>query len=112
MMTPNPWWIAIKKATNRPSSKAPRIEPSREAIEVRIQAFSEAGLKTAERTLVLEPGHRLVDVLDGPSLFGLGFEQVKGHLRIVSQEPVLVFALFGDFDSQFLSSIEGQAPIQ
>ncbi len=82
------------------------------ATEVRIQAFSETGLRTAERTVVLEPGHRLVDVLDGPSLFGLGFEQVKGHLRIVSEEPVLVFALFGDFDSQFLSSIEGQAPIQ
>ena len=80
--------------------------------EVQVQAFSETGVKTAERTVVLEPGHRLVDVLDGPSLFGLGFEQVKGHLRIVSEEPVLVFALFGDFDSQFLSSIEGQAPIQ
>ena len=69
------------------------------AAEVRVQAFS-------------EPGHRLVDVLDGPSLFGLGFEQVKGHLRIVSEEPVLVFSLFGDFDYQFLSAIEGQAPIQ
>ncbi len=82
------------------------------ATEVRVQAFSETGVKTAERTVLLEPGHRLVDVLDGPSLFGLGFEQVKGHLRIVSEEPVPVFALFGDFDSQFLSSIEGQAPIQ
>ena len=83
-----------------------------QATEVQVQAFSETGVKTAERTVVLEPGHRLVDVLDGPSLFGLGFEQVKGHLRIVSEEPVLVFALFGDFDSQFLSAIEGQAPIQ
>ena len=82
------------------------------ATEVRVEAFSETGEKTAERRFVLEPGHRLVDVLNGPSLFGLGFEQVKGHLRIVSEEPVLVFALFGDFDSQFLSSIEGQAPLQ
>lgn len=82
------------------------------AAEVRVQAFSEAGELTAERTVLLEPGHRLVDVLDGPSLFGLGFEQVKGHLRIVSEEPVLVFSLFGDFDYQFLSAIEGQAPIQ
>ena len=82
------------------------------ATEVHVQAFSENGEATAERTVVLEPGHRLVDVLDGPSLFGLGFEQVKGHLRIVSDEPVLVFALFGDFDSQFLSAIEGQVPIQ
>ena len=79
---------------------------------MRVEAFSETGEKTAERRFVLEPGHRLVDVLNGPSLFGLGFEQVKGHLRIVSEEPVLVFALFGDFDSQFLSSIEGQAPLQ
>ena len=82
------------------------------AAEVRVQAFSEAGELTAERTVLLEPGHRLVDVRDGPSLFGLGFEQVKGHLRIVSEEPILVFSLFGDFDYQFLSAIEGQAPIQ
>ena len=82
------------------------------ATEVRVEAYSESGEKTAERTVVLEPGHRLVDVLDGPALFGLGFEQVGGHLRVVSQEPVLVFALFGDFDSRFLSAIEGQAPLQ
>ena len=53
---------------------------------------------------------RVVDVLDGTNLFGPGFEQVKGHLKILSDQPVVVFALFGDFDSQFLSAIEGQAP--
>ena len=29
--------------------------------EVQVQAFSETGVKTAERTVVLEPGHRLVE---------------------------------------------------
>ncbi len=80
--------------------------------QVTVQAFSEQGDLTAERTFVLEPDHRVVDVLDGSSFFGSGFEQVKGHLKILSDQPVVVFALFGDFDSRFLSAIEGQAPIE
>ena len=82
------------------------------AAQVTVQAFSELGDKTAERTFALEPDHRVVDVLDGATFFGSGFEQVKGHLKILSDQPVVVFALFGDLDSRFLSAIEGQAPIR
>ncbi len=82
------------------------------AAKVTIRAYSKRGKLTEERRLVLEPDHRVVDVLDGTNFFGPGFEQVKGHLKILSDQPVVVFALFGDFDSQFLSTIEGQAPLE
>ena len=82
------------------------------AAQVTVKAFSEQGDQTAEQTFVLEPDHRVVDVLNGATFFGSGFEQVKGHLKILSDQPVVVFALFGDFDSRFLSAIEGQAPIR
>ncbi len=73
-----------------------------------------ANLSTQRRflPLLLEPDHRLVDILDGDGFFGPGFEQVGGHLKILSDLPVVVFALFGDFDSHFLSAIEGQARVE
>ena len=88
------------------------LNPQTRPAQVTVQAYSENGEATAERTLLLEPDHRVVDILDGDGFFGPGFEQVGGHLKILSDLPVVVFALFGDFDSHFLSAIEGQAPVE
>ena len=53
---------------------------------------------------------RRIGLLDGPEFFGSGFDQAKGHVRVISNEPVVSFALFGSFGSEFLSAIEGQKP--
>jgi len=87
------------------------LVPGNNPAVVTIQAYSEDGELTAQRTVTIAAGNRLVQLLDDAQLFGFGFEQVKGHLKIVSDEPVLVFALFGDYLSEFLAAIEGQAPI-
>ena len=84
----------------------PGINPA----EVTIQAYSEDGELTAQRTVTIAAGNRLVRLLNDADLFGFGFEQVKGHLKIISDELVLVFALFGDYLSEFLAAIEGQVP--
>ena len=79
---------------------------------VTIQAYSDDGELNAERTVTIAAGNRLVGLLNDIELFDSSFEQVKGHLKIVSDEPVMVFALFGDYFSEFVAAIEGQAPIQ
>ncbi len=86
------------------------LVPGNDEAVVTIQAYSEDGQLTAQRTVTIAPGNRLVRLLNDADLFGFGFEQVKGHLKIISDELVLVFALFGDYLSEFLAAIEGQAP--
>ena len=86
------------------------LVPGNDEAVVTIQAYSEDGQLSAQRTVTIAPGNRLVRLLNDADLFGFGFEQVKGHLKIISDELVLVFALFGDYLSEFLAAIEGQAP--
>jgi hypothetical protein len=46
--------------------------------------------------------------MSGHTFFQREFEQVGGHIEISSDQPVFIFALFGDYGGNFLSAIEGQ----
>ncbi|MEE8584079.1 MAG: DUF11 domain-containing protein, partial [Acidobacteriota bacterium] len=72
----------------------------------RVEVYDEGGWLTGEAPISLKPGERMVDLLNGPSLFGPGFSQIKGHIRVISDEPLIAFALFGG--DNFLAAIEGQ----
>lgn len=76
-----------------------------------VRVFDAAGHPTGERAFELQPGQRIVDLLNGPTFFGVDFEQIGGHLRVSSDQPVVAFALFG-IGGRFLSAIEGQTDDQ
>lgn len=71
-----------------------------------VEVYDEGGALTGQAPLSLQPGERLVDLLNGPQLFGAGFSQIKGHIRVISDQPLIAFALFGG--QNFLAAIEGQ----
>ncbi|MEJ2146747.1 MAG: hypothetical protein P8020_16580 [Acidobacteriota bacterium] len=75
---------------------------------VELKAVDSAGHVTAETTIKIEPGTRKLGLLTDPDFFGETFEQVGGHLELDASYPIIPFALFGDFSSQYLSAIEGQ----
>ena len=87
------------------------LNPEASPAQVTVQAFDENGAPTAEVRLELQAGTRLIDLLNGERLFGPSFDQVRGHFRISSTVPVVAFAIFGDYQGEFLAAIEGQAPI-
>ncbi|HSR68953.1 MAG TPA: hypothetical protein VLU25_13530 [Acidobacteriota bacterium] len=78
------------------------------AAQVTLQAFDAEGEKTAENTFTLEPGHRIVDLLDAETYFGENFDQTGGHLRLQSSLPIYTFSLFTDGSQTFLSAVQGQ----
>jgi uncharacterized repeat protein (TIGR01451 family) len=57
----------------------------------------------------LPPGKRVVDVLNGSTFFQVDFNLVGGHIEVLSDSPVVIFALFGDYSGRFLSAIERQS---
>ena len=79
---------------------------------VTVTAFGEDGTQTGQTQLDIGGGNRVVGLLDEEAFFGPQFNQVKGHLRISSDVPVVSFALFGDSDSKVLAAIEGQSAPQ
>ena len=79
---------------------------------VTVRAFDVNGNQSAETVFVLEAGSRLVEMLNEDSFFGRGFSQVGGHLEVISTTPVVIFMMFGDFELQFLSAVEGQTRIR
>ena len=81
-----------------------------ETAETLVQVFGRTGQETAHRTVTLEPGKRVVGLLNTPTYFGPGFSQVGGHIRISSDQPVITFAIFGDFNLRYLAAIESQQP--
>ncbi|MEE8584063.1 MAG: Ig-like domain-containing protein, partial [Acidobacteriota bacterium] len=87
------------------------LNPETVAAQVTVQAFDENGDPTAEARLELPAGTRLIDLLDGERLFGPSFDQERGHFRISSTVPLVAFAMFGDYQGEFLAAIEGQIPI-
>jgi len=77
--------------------------------EVTIRIYDKAGQVVVEQSLdSLPPGNRIVDLLNGSTFFEEEFQQVGGHIEVVSDAPVVIFALFGDYAGRFLSAIEGQ----
>ncbi len=79
------------------------------ASPVTLRSFDSSGNLTAQASFVLSAGQRVVDLLNSPTFFGPDFEQVGGHIEVVSDQPILAFALFGDDRLRFLSAIESQA---
>jgi hypothetical protein len=75
---------------------------------VTAEVYDEEGNQTGTKELKIPAGHRVVDVLAGPQLFSSEFSQVKGHIKVLSDLPVMSFALFGHNDQRFMSAIEGQ----
>jgi hypothetical protein len=83
---------------------------SGQSANVTVQVFDQEGGVVAQKTLdPLDHGKRIVDILSGANFFQTSFEQVGGHIEVTSDQPVFIFALFGDYDGKFLSAIEGRS---
>jgi|GEM_PF-1863784 len=88
------------------------LNPTSKVAEVFIEAIDIEGNVSGIQSIQLDPGQRLVDLTNGPRIFDLGFSQVGGHIRISSDQPLVNFSLFGDYNQTYLSAIEGQQPLQ
>lgn len=77
---------------------------------VAIEAFDQDGRRRALKRFTLEPRTRAIDLLRSETFFGNSFEQIKGHIRIRSTRDLMIFAIFGDAQGRFMSTIEGQKP--
>ena len=80
-----------------------------ETAQVTVRAFDQQGTLSAEAQFDLAAGQQVVDLLNGATFFGPGFQQINGHLQVSSTVPVVSLALLGDYDSNFLASIEAQS---
>ena len=84
------------------------LNPGLETVTVTLRAFDRKGqTSAAERTLEIAPGSRRIGLLD--LFFGTQFAQQGGRMEVVSDRPVISFAVFGDRDLQFLSAIPSPA---
>ncbi|MCZ6877703.1 MAG: DUF11 domain-containing protein, partial [Acidobacteria bacterium] len=80
-----------------------------ERAQVTVRAFDQQGTLTAEAQFDLAAGQQIVDLLNGATFFGAGFQQINGHLQVTSTVPVVSIVLLGDYNSDFLASIEPQS---
>ena len=76
--------------------------------EITVRAWNSDGEISAAKTFSLEPNQRRVGMLDESLFFGPGFSQVGGHLEISSDQPVIAFSLYGDYELEYLATIGGQ----
>jgi len=88
------------------------LNPNDQAVTVIVEAYDRSGRVSGRKEVEIAAGKRLVDLLDGPQLFGAGFEQIQGHLRVIARRPVVSFVMFGDGTLEFLSAVEGQPALQ
>lgn len=82
------------------------LNPNPLPVIVRVEVYDEDGELTGEQELVLESGQRKIGLLTDPGFFGPYFEQTKGHLRVLCDQPVISYSLFGG--KKFLAAIQGQ----
>ena len=83
--------------------------PGPRASLVLVEAYSQEGEMTAAGIILVRPGQRFVGLLDDPLLFGEGFEQLGGILRVEAfGNPLATIALFGG--PRFLSALQGVSP--
>lgn len=79
---------------------------------ISVDAYDSHGNLTASKFVLLLPGQRFVGLLDDPELFGEGFEQVGGFLRVNSvggpDRGMAIFALFGG--PRFLAALQARTP--
>lgn len=85
------------------------FNPTNQAAAVTVSAFSPDGRLKSRASLNLPAGGRVADLLDGAGLFGEGF-QWEGYLRLSSTTPIVASAFIGDFNSEFVATIESQEP--
>ncbi|MFH1965816.1 MAG: reprolysin-like metallopeptidase [Acidobacteriota bacterium] len=76
--------------------------------EITVRAWNSDGEISATKTFSLEPNQRRVGMLDESFYFDPGFSQVGGHLEISSDQPVIAFCLYGDYELEYLAAIGGQ----
>ena len=73
---------------------------------VRLRVFDPAGRpSSAERIVSIVPGSRLSGSLEAEWLLDPRFTQAGGHLQVISDRPVISFALFTGRNGQYLSAI-------
>ena len=84
------------------------LNPGDEAAQIQVLAFDTSGQETASVEFEVNPGERRVDLLNGVRFFGPEYSQIGGHVKVISDQPVVSFSLFGSYDSMFLAAIEGQ----
>ncbi len=85
------------------------LNRSEQGASVVVRAYDQAGALRAEATLALAPHERMVALLDDARLFGAGFEQEAGYLRVEGDAPLISISLFGG--AGFLSAIERSIPV-
>ena len=84
------------------------LNPGAETAAVTLRAFDRRGRSSAvEQTFEVAPGGRRIGLLD--LFFDSQFTQRGGRLQVVSDRPVISFAVFGDRDLQSLSVIPSRA---
>ncbi|HRV07196.1 MAG TPA: Ig-like domain-containing protein [Acidobacteriota bacterium] len=88
------------------------LNPLEEPISVDVLVFDESGRQVRATSFVLDPGSRRVGLLSDPEFFGPDFEQVTGHLRVLSSRPAVSYAIFGDHKGEYLSTIQGQPALR
>ena len=73
---------------------------------VRLRGCDPAGRPSApERIVSIVPGSRLSGSLEAEWLLDPRFTQAGGHLQVISDRPVISFALFTGRNGQYLSAI-------
>ena len=84
------------------------LNPGNQTAKARLSVFNNSGVLTAEKQITLPPLHRLTDLLSGDMLFGSGFSQMGGHIKLVSDRPLVSVSIYGDYRGRYLSTVEGQ----
>ncbi len=82
------------------------LNPGPQTAMVTLRVFDPTGRQSApERILSIAPGSRLSGSLEAEWLLDPQFKQVGGHLQIISDRPVISFALLSGRNGQYLSAI-------
>ena len=56
----------------------------------------------------MAPVSRRIGRLAEAPFFGSAFTQVGGHFQVISDKPMISFALFGNYNLGFLAAIQWQ----
>lgn len=87
------------------------LNPGAEPAQAVVQVFHPSGTVTGQRELLIPGSSRWLGLLSHPDLFGAGFQQTGGWVRIGSTQPLAAFSIFGDYDLRYYSAIESQGPM-
>jgi len=87
------------------------FNPSSHVSYVQVHAFDHEGARTALAKFSIGPGSRVVGMLNEALFFGRHFEQIGGHLEILSSCPIVTSGLFGSNSAEYLATLQGQDTI-